>query len=70
MTDLSSANALRLATFRFAEEVFEDKQDAANWFNTHNHALGGDRPCDHCQTEEGAQDVRRILRMIETGGPV
>lgn len=75
MTDLSpkaaaSVDALRLATLELAEDVFEDKSAAAQWFEMPNHALGGDRPCDHCQNEERAQHVRRILRMIESGGPV
>lgn len=74
MTDTPSQPSasvnLRLAALRLAEDVFGDKQVAAQWFKTPNHALGGETPCDHCETEALAQEVRRILRMIESGGPV
>jgi putative toxin-antitoxin system antitoxin component (TIGR02293 family) len=51
-----------------AEDVFEDKDAAARWLSTPNHALGGQAPVLHCDTEIGARQVRRILRAIEWGG--
>lgn len=52
----------------FAESVFEDRQVVAQWLLEPNHALDGAIPAFHCETEIGAQNVRRILRSIETGG--
>lgn len=51
-----------------AEEVFEDKRAASDWMSSPNQALGGHSPVMHCETEIGAQQVRRILNALEWGG--
>ncbi|QHS38473.1 DUF2384 domain-containing protein (plasmid) [Alcaligenes faecalis] len=51
-----------------AEDVFEDKTDAAVWLSSPNKALGGNTPVMHCETAIGAQQVRRILNALEWGG--
>jgi uncharacterized protein (DUF2384 family) len=53
-----------------AERVFENKRDAQTWMSTPNLALGRNTPLKHCQTELSAQQVRRILAAIESGGVV
>ncbi|OSZ33115.1 antitoxin [Alcaligenes faecalis] len=51
-----------------AEDVFEDKTDAAVWLSSPNKALDGNTPVMHCETAIGAQQVRRILNALEWGG--
>lgn len=59
----------RIATVALlAEEVFENRQAAAQWMSSPNQALGGNIPVMHCQTSIGAQQVRRILHALEWGG--
>lgn len=59
----------RIATVALlAEEVFEGKQAASEWMSSPNTALGGSIPVMHCETEIGAQQVRRILHALEWGG--
>jgi putative toxin-antitoxin system antitoxin component, TIGR02293 family len=53
-----------------AEEVFESAQAASEWMRTPNAALGGESPVMHCETDIGAQQVRRILASLEWGGVV
>ncbi|MBP6018104.1 MAG: DUF2384 domain-containing protein [Burkholderiaceae bacterium] len=53
-----------------AEEVFEDKDEAARWMATPNDALSGDSPVMLCETEIGAKQVRRVLNALEWGGVV
>ncbi|NYT85022.1 MbcA/ParS/Xre antitoxin family protein [Pollutimonas harenae] len=55
---------------QMAERVFENKNDAQTWLSTPNFALGGNTPLEHCQTELGLRQVRRILASIEFGGVV
>lgn len=59
----------RIATVALlAEDVFEDKQTAAEWMASPNAALGESIPVMHCETAIGAQQVRRILHALEWGG--
>ncbi|WP_338923350.1 antitoxin Xre/MbcA/ParS toxin-binding domain-containing protein [Pseudomonas silesiensis] len=59
----------RIATVsHLAEEVFEDKANAAHWMSTPNKALGGIAPIMLCETEIGARQVRRVLHALEWGG--
>lgn len=53
-----------------AEEVFEDKEEAARWIAAPNEALGGNSPVMLCETEIGAKQVRRVLNALEWGGVV
>lgn len=53
-----------------AEQVFEDQEAALQWVTTPNKALEGDAPLQHCDTEIGARQVRRILNALEWGGVV
>lgn len=50
-----------------AEEVFEDRDKAAEWLSTHNMALGNEPPIRLCETEIGSVQVRRVLHAIEWG---
>lgn len=50
-----------------AEEVFEDKDKAAEWLSKPNLALGNEPPIRLCETEIGAVQVRRVLHAIEWG---
>ena len=51
-----------------AEEVFEDRDAAAEWMSKPNKALGGNAPVLLCETEIGAKQVRRVLHALEWGG--
>ncbi|AUZ62221.1 hypothetical protein PRJ_5663 (plasmid) [Pseudomonas sp. XWY-1] len=51
-----------------AERVFEDRATALDWLARPNAALGVVTPLSCCVTVAGAQQVRRILRAIESGG--
>lgn len=68
--DVAASERLdRIATVALsAEEVFEDKQVAADWMSSPNAGLGGSLPVMHCETAIGAQQVRRILHALEWGG--
>lgn len=50
-----------------ATEVFEDKDEAAEWFVEPLGTLRGKRPLDLCATEAGAREVEQILGRIEHG---
>lgn len=51
-----------------AVEIFEDRTLALDWMATPNATLGGLSPRDLCGTQAGAQQVRRVLRALESGG--
>lgn len=51
-----------------AECVFESRSIALDWLARPNAALGDVTPLSCCVTAAGAQQVRRILRAIESGG--
>ncbi|MBX8538907.1 MbcA/ParS/Xre antitoxin family protein [Pseudomonas cichorii] len=53
-----------------AMEVFETPERASQWMLTANAALGDQRPLRLCETEIGAQQVRRALAAIAHGGVV
>lgn len=66
---MASERLDRLASVALlAEEVFEDKQAAADWMSEPNQSLGGRQPLSLCDTEIGANQVRRVLHAIEWGG--
>lgn len=50
-----------------AESVFENRSIALDWLARSNAALGDVTPLSCCATAAGAQQVRRILRAIESG---
>ncbi|GBL55454.1 toxin-antitoxin system antitoxin component [Pseudomonas citronellolis] len=68
--DLVTSERLdRLASVAvLAEQVFEDKDAAAQWLERPNQALGGQTPLSLCDTEIGANQVRRVLHALEWGG--
>ncbi len=51
-----------------AEQVFEFRETAEVWLNTPLYPLGGKRPVDLLQTEEGLRSVMAVLRSVEYGG--
>lgn len=51
-----------------AEEVFENRDAAAQWMSKPNKALGDNAPILLCETEIGAKQVRRVLHTLEWGG--
>lgn len=58
------------AVLRLAEAIFENKEKALQWMSMPNQALGGNVPLIQCETELGAQQVRRTLNAMEWGGAV
>ncbi|HHZ8330494.1 TPA: type II RES/Xre toxin-antitoxin system antitoxin [Pseudomonas aeruginosa] len=69
---LSSATSERLdrlaSVASLANEVFEDQDRALSWLSTPNVALGNQQPIMLCETEIGANQVRRVLHALEWGG--
>jgi putative toxin-antitoxin system antitoxin component (TIGR02293 family) len=60
--------ALRLARlFAKAKDVFEDGDEAAEWFGEPLSVLGGHTPLELCATEAGAREVEQTLGRIEHG---
>jgi putative toxin-antitoxin system antitoxin component (TIGR02293 family) len=60
--------ALRLARlFARAKDVFEDGDEAAEWFGEPLAVLGGQTPLELCATEAGAREVEQTLGRIEHG---
>ncbi|VVO73678.1 hypothetical protein PS862_01465 [Pseudomonas fluorescens] len=69
LDSVASERLDRIATVsHLAEEVFENKANAAHWMSTPNKALGGTAPIMLCETEIGARQVRRVLHALEWGG--
>lgn len=63
-----SDRALRMAgVFSMAKHVFEDAENAREWFKEPNRELHGERPLDLLDTDVGAQSVVRVLHRIEYG---
>lgn len=59
----------RIATVsHLAEAIFETQVTATQWMSAPNKALGGTAPIMLCETEIGANQVRRILQALEWGG--
>jgi putative toxin-antitoxin system antitoxin component (TIGR02293 family) len=52
---------------RLAEEVFEDRDAAADWFHRPLAVLGGKTPLELCGDEHGAREVEQVLGRIEHG---
>lgn len=59
------------AIINAARNVFENNDDAMlDWFYKENAALGGNSPAEHCKTDKGKIEVRRLLSAIEYGNSV
>ena len=46
---------------------FDPAKLLANWLDTPNHALGGDKPADYMDTIEGQRIVANLLSMMQSG---
>lgn len=59
---------VRLArTQSIADDVFGDRGNAHDWLREPNGALGGERPLDLLDTEEGGRVVEAVLGRIAHG---
>jgi putative toxin-antitoxin system antitoxin component (TIGR02293 family) len=68
LTTAESDRTVRLArVFANAVEVIGDQNKAAEWLQTPNRALGGERPLDQLDTDVGARTVEDILGRIAYG---
>lgn len=64
----ASDRAFRMAsTYALAANVFEDPENAREWFKEPNRALRGERPLELLDTDVGTQQVVRLLNRIEFG---
>jgi len=50
-----------------AVRVIGNEDSARKWLYSPKRMLNGERPADHAQTEERAEEVRRILGRMEHG---
>ena len=63
-----SERVLRLIRlFQSAADVLGGPEEARDWLQEKNHALGGETPLQFADTEPGARRVRRLLGQIEHG---
>ncbi len=55
--------------FRFAEKVFDDKDEANEWMQTPNVELNGDTPQQHIFQDkpDAFEKIKAILQKIERG---
>ena len=68
LTAAESDRTVRLArVFADAVEMIGDEDKAAEWLQTPNRALGGERPLDQLDTDVGARTVEDILGRIAYG---
>ena len=59
---------VRLARIQaMADEVFDDRSKSYGWLRDRNGALGGERPLDLLDTEEGGRVVEATLGRIAHG---
>ena len=64
----ASERIIRLARVTaYAEEIFADKDDALEWLNSPNPALGDEVPLDLLGTETGGQRVVDVLTRLAHG---
>lgn len=69
LSPVTSERLDRLASVaNLAHEVFEDRDRALSWLSSPNLALGNQPPIMLCETEIGANQVRRVLHALEWGG--
>lgn len=63
-----SERVLRLLTVvRHAEEVMSSTEEARQWMQEPNFALGNETPLQFCDTGPGARRVDQLLGQIEHG---
>lgn len=68
LSSVASERLDRIAVVcHLGEEVFESREVTARWMSKPNNALGGGMPVMLCETEIGAQQVRRVLRALGWG---
>jgi len=68
LTAAESDRTVRLArVYAGAVEMIGDEEKAAEWLQTPNRALGGERPLDQLDTDMGARMVDDILGRIAYG---
>jgi putative toxin-antitoxin system antitoxin component (TIGR02293 family) len=69
LSSVTSERLDRLASVaHLAQEVFENRDRALSWLSSPNIALGSQPPIMLCETELGANQVRRVLHALEWGG--
>lgn len=67
----ASQTAVRLSrVFAFAEKVWGNEKDAAEWMNRPHLELGGATPYSMLRTEAGGRAVENVLVALEYGFPV
>jgi putative toxin-antitoxin system antitoxin component (TIGR02293 family) len=67
----ASQTAARLSrVFAFAEKVWGNEKDAADWMNRAHMELGGATPYSMLRTEAGGHAVENVLAALEYGFPV
>jgi len=67
----ASQTAARLSrVFSFAEKVWGNEKDAADWMNRPHMELGGATPYSMLRTEAGGHAVLNVLVALEYGFPV
>lgn len=68
LSPVTSERLDRLASVaKLAHEVLEDRDRALSWLSSPNLALGNQQPIMLCETEIGANQVRRVLHALEWG---
>lgn len=69
MSKKTEASSMKALIIKEADEVFGSPEKAKKWLNDKNKMLGM-TPLEMLKTENGAQEVRKILSAIAYGGVV
>ncbi|MGH9840125.1 MAG: type II RES/Xre toxin-antitoxin system antitoxin [Blastocatellia bacterium] len=68
---LTSDESQKIARFArivaLGDDVFEDSKVASQWLERPNRALGGFKPMELLDTDEGAREVESVLLRLEYG---
>jgi len=68
LTSEQSDRLIRVArVLALAEETFADRSKGHDWLRRATTSLGGERPLDLLDTEEGAREVETVLGRIAHG---
>lgn len=68
LTSEQSDRLIRAARIlAWADDTFGDPEKARRWLRRATSALGGERPLDLLDTEEGAREVETLLGRIDHG---
>ncbi|MFN5049143.1 antitoxin Xre/MbcA/ParS toxin-binding domain-containing protein [Roseateles sp.] len=70
LTDSFNSNGAQADLLTLASDVFATVDEAIKWMDRPHQSLAGATPKSACETQAGAEAVRRILVAVKYGGVV